>query len=564
MSGYRAILLLLLGLASFSPLFSAASESDPVTAFMHVNVLTMRPGELLRDQAVVVRGGRIVNMGPADEIKAPADATVIDGKGAYLMPGLTDMHVHVTTPEGFLSFLAYGVTTVANLNGAPEFLRWRQMLNDGKLVGPNVYTAGPSIDGRPLTPIFVAAKTPEQAKGLVAEQKRAGYDWIKVYSSLKLEEYRAVLQAAKEKQIGVIGHIPFFVRDVGEVKGQTMVAHAEEFNGGIFAGIHPEKIPAVAQAVKEAGLTVTPNLIAYTLILLQVRNLNRLLDDPECAYFSPCAWSLWLPANNRYSNRDATFGPRVEAQHAFMGRFIKAFHDAGVPLLVGTDTEVIGFPGRSALEEIQELVDAGLTRQQALTAATKNAGDFVAKTIPGQPPFGTVAVGQRADLILLSANPLEDLQHLRQLQGVMARGRWWTSAQIAEMRNALVPRYRQIKSDVARLDRLIHQKDVPEAIKMFRSLRAAYPHEVFINQFVLQQALDRAVREKRLPDALEFAKMNVELQPDHYAVHAQLGRVYRLLGDIPAAEKCLNRSLELSGSNGVALEEMAKVASQRK
>src|SRR4029077_6424526 len=113
---------------------------------------------------------------------------------------------------------------------------------------------------------------------------------------------------------------------------------------------------------------------------------------------------------------------RVEAQHAFMARFIKAFHDAGVPLLVGTDTEVISFPGRAALEEIQELVDAGLTRQQALTVATKNAGDFVAKTIPGQTPFGTVAVGQRADLILLSANPLDKLENLRQLKGVMVRG----------------------------------------------------------------------------------------------------------------------------------------------
>jgi protocatechuate 3,4-dioxygenase beta subunit len=246
-----------------------------------------------------------------------------------------------------------------------------------------------------------------------------------------------------------------------------------------------------------------------------------------------------------------------------MGRFIKAFHDAGVPLLVGTDTEVIGFPGRSALEEIQELVDAGLTRQQALTAATKNAGDFVAKTIPGEAPFGTVAVGQRADLILLSGNPLEDLQQLRQLEGVMVRGRWWTSAQIAEMRNALVPRYRQIKSEVAQFDRLIHQKNVPEAAKMFQSLRTTNPHEVFINQFVLQQALDRGVRDKRLQDALEFGKMNVELQPDNCAMHAQLGRVYRLLGDLAAAEKSLNRSLELCASNGVALEEMAELANSK-
>jgi hypothetical protein len=549
---------LILAVLSF-PGFIGAGEGGQATAFTHVHVLTMRQRETQHDQTVIVRDGLIAAVGPATEVKVPDDARVIDGKGAYLMPGLTDMHVHVTTPEGFLSFLAYGVTTVANLHGSPEYLRWRQQLLDGQLVGPNLYTTGPIIDGRPLTRVFVAARTAEQARGLVAEQKRAGYDWIKVYSSLKPEAYRAILDAAREHQIAALGHVPFFVREVAELAGQHMVAHAEEFNGGIFGGIHPEKIPAVTRAVKEAGITVTPNLIAYTVMLTSVRNLNRLLDDPECVYLSPCAWSLWLPANNRYSNRDATFGPRVEVQHAFMARFIKAFHEAGVPLLVGTDTEVIGFPGRSALEEIQELVDAGLTRQEALTAATKNAGDFVAKTIPGQVPFGTVAMGQRADLILVPGNPLENLEHLKRLQGVMVRGRWWTSARIAEMRDALVPRYRAIKKEVARLDTLIHQKNVPEAIKVFRSLRSAYPDEVFINQFVIQEAIDRAVRDKRLLDALEFAKMNVELHPDHYAVHAQLGRVYRLQGDRAAARKSLAHSLELCAWNGIALDEMAQV-----
>src|SRR5262249_10372650 len=151
--------------------------------------------------------GLIANVGPKGSVSVPKGATVIDGQGAYLMPGLVDMHVHVATPDDLLSFLAFGVTTVANLDGSPAFLRWRQMLADAKLVGPNLYTAGPIVDGKPLTGMFAAARTAEQGKALVTDQKRAGYDWIKVYSTLKPEVYHAILDAAREQQIAVIGHL---------------------------------------------------------------------------------------------------------------------------------------------------------------------------------------------------------------------------------------------------------------------------------------------------------------------------------------------------------------------
>jgi tetratricopeptide (TPR) repeat protein len=558
--------LLLAGLTSPLLLPAVAKEPPAVSAFTNVTVLTMRPEGVLPDQVVLVRNGLIERVGPRASVTVPADATVIDGQGGYLMPGLADMHVHPTSPDELLSFLAFGVTTVANLDGSPPVLRWREMLADGKMAGPNLYTAGPITDGRPIIGMFAAARTADQAQTLVADQKHAGYDWVKVYSTLKPEAYQAILDAAKAQKIAVVGHIPWFVRDAAELKrGQVMVAHAEEFVQGIFGGMNAEKIPAVTRAVKEAGTTVTPNLIAYTFMLAAVRDLNRLLDDPECAYLPPAAWSLWLPSNNRYSNRDpVTFGPRVEAGHAFMARFVKAFHDAGVPLLIGTDTAVTGFPGRSAQEEIQELVRAGIPPREALMAATKNAGDFVAKTVPGAVPFGTVAVGQRADLILVSANPLEDLGNLKKLQGVMVRGRWWTGKRIGEMREALLPRYRRIKKEVARMNALIDEKKVGEAGEVFRATRAAYPGEDFFHAHVLYTKMEGALAARRFRDALELARMNAELHPDLFAVHAQLGRAYRLAGDPANAEKCLERSLQMCPANGVALDELEKLRGEHK
>jgi hypothetical protein len=549
------------------PLLSVAPATAPgvVTAITNVTVLTMRPEGVLPDHVVVVRDGLIAELGPKASTTIPPGATVIDGKGSYLMPGLVDMHVHPATPDELLSFLAFGVTTVANLDGSPSALRWRRMLADGKMVGPNLYTAGSIIDGRPIIGMFAAARTVEQARALVADQKRAGYDWVKVYNTLTPEAYHAILDAAKAHKIAVIGHLPWFIRDAAELKrGQAMVAHAEEFMQGLFGGMNADRIPSLTRAVKDAGTTVTPNLVAYTFILTSVRDLNRLLDDPECAYLSPAAWSLWLPSNNRYSNRDPSFGPRVEAGHAFMGRFVKVFHDAGVPLLIGTDTIVTGFPGRSALEEIQELVNAGIKPRDALMAATRNAGDFVTKTVPGAVPFGTVAVGQRADLILLAANPLENLDNLKKLTGVMVRGRWWPSTRIAQMRQALLPRYRRIKKEVARFNTLIDEKKVHEAVNVFRDIRAAYPEEGFLHPHVVYTQMERALAQRRFRDALELARINAELHPDQFAVHAQLGRAYRLAGDSARARACLKQSLQLCPANGVALDELGRLNTQPK
>jgi hypothetical protein len=544
-----------------------ANRPSGVTIFANVNVLTMRTKELLRKHAVVVRNGLIAEVKPMTSVQIATDATVIDGQGGFLMPGLADMHVHVMAPDAFLSFLAYGVTTVANLNGSPTFLRWRQLLADGELTGPNLYTTGPSVDGRALNPTFVTARTPEQARAIVADQKRRGYDWIKVYSTLKPEVYYAILAAAKDQEIAVVGHLPLFMRDPADLKrGLGMVAHGEEFVGGLFRGLNPERIPRITRSVKEAGITVTPNLVAYTIMLTSVRELNRVLDDPECAYLSPAAWSEWLPRNNRYSNRDArTFGPGVEAGHAFMARFIKAFNDAGVPLLIGTDTEVLGFPGRSTHEEIHELAGAGLSPYDALSAATRNAGDFVVKTVPGAQAFGTVAVGQRADLILLSANPLENLANLKQLTGVMVRGRWWPSTRIAEMREEVARRYQPIKRDVARLDTLIGQKNVDEAAKVFRALRTAYPRESFFSQAVLHRAADQALTTGRTRDALTLAEMNAELHADQFAIQVQLGRIYRTFGDQAAVAKAaasFETALKLDPTNTEAKEELTKLKKQ--
>ena len=428
--------------ASVALLSCAARQSaaPDAFAFVNVNLLSLDGGSMATRQTVIVQHGTIAAIGPAGTVSVPRGAEIVDGAGKFLLPGLVDTHVHIaitsTDDQRALLklFVANGVTTVVNLRGNPPVLELRKAVADGREFGPTIYSVGPYVN----EPFFT---TPDEVEAAVVEQKRAGYDFVKLHGDLSLEAYRRLNAVARREGIRVIGHAPRNLGlDVMFEERQYAVAHAEEFiydrnnSSRDFAAIEP-RIPELAQSMVKAGMWLMPNLTAYQMIARQADDLSAVLARPEMRYLPRSVQNSWGPATNSYTAR---FGkrdvPGFYARYQLLEKLTRGFQVAGVPLLVGTDAMNTGVvPGFSAHDELADLVAAGLTPQQAMRAATVNASDFLGVR------NGRVAVGFPADLMLLDANPLDDIANTRRISGVMIRGHWLNrvalDALLAELRS---------------------------------------------------------------------------------------------------------------------------------
>jgi imidazolonepropionase-like amidohydrolase len=346
-------------------------------AIEHVTVLPMDRDTAVADHTVLVAGGRIVGVGPSASARVPRSARRVDGTGRYLIPGLADMHVHVHRVEELQSYVAAGVTTVVQMNGLPRHLVWRNRVARGALPGPRIFTAGMAIGSR-ADETHVRVRTAAEAEELVRQQSRAGYDMIKVQSGLEWPVYQRLLQAARAARIPVVGHV---VEGIGAARslsaGQVTFEHAEMrmFDGG------ESRLDEGAHAIALAGTWVG------TLI----------------------------------SDREGRCRPPTQRQR----RIIAALRRANVKLLAGSDAGIGPVQHGTGLHcELATLVAAGLQPYEALAAATRNAGEFARLHLKEQEPFGTVTVGARADLVLLSADPRADIGTVARPLGVVLRGVW--------------------------------------------------------------------------------------------------------------------------------------------
>lgn len=408
--------------------------------FTDVNVVPMDRERVIPRTTVIVTDGVIASIGI--KAKLPAGTRVIDGNGAWLAPGLADMHNHVTQRDDLPLLLANGVTTMLNMGEATNAFagRTRIAVNRGDVPGPQIFTAF-VVDGDPQYGHFIV-KTPDEARAIVRLAKANGYSFIKVYTNLSAEAFAALADEAKVQGIGVVGHN---VAAVGLAKqlaaGQAMVAHVEEF----FTGFFPEppaddqqappddaRIAEAIALVKAHGAFVTSDLFTYRTIAAQFGKpevMKAYLAAPEAHYLSPADRISW--AGSAYQRKAVDLSRRV----AFEARFVKAMAGAGVPLITGGDAPSIPglVPGFALHGEIDAMLSAGLTPWQVLSAATRTPGEFIAKTVPGAARFGMIAPGYRADLLLVAGNPLEKPATLRAPLGVMTGGRWHDAAALKAM-----------------------------------------------------------------------------------------------------------------------------------
>jgi hypothetical protein len=440
-----------LAILSAIPSAFAETTTPAVTAFIDVNVVPMDTERVLPHQTVLIVDGKIANMGP--HVDVPAGARRIDGRGAlYLAPGLADMHTHAHTRRDMAIFLANGVTTILDMgNATSEFMaQVLPAIAKGRVPGPRVYAAF-LLDGSPRYGNFVVT-TPEDARAAVRLAKVNGYEFIKLYVGLTPECFDAIMDEARRQHMPVAGH---GVTSVGLEKqmaaGQLLVAHTEEFMYTVFSqppagqDNRPppvEEIPRVIETIRKTGAYVTADLNTYATIARQWGRpdvVTGFLKAPESRYVSPNDRIAWR--YDGYEKRTGSLDGRV----AFLARFTKALADADVPLVAGTDAPAIPglVPGVALHDDLRALAGAGLTPYQVLATATRTPGRMMTQNVPGTTPFGTVAVGNRADLVLVNRNPLAGLDTLREPVGVMANGRWYERKELDRLREQVVDDYVQ-------------------------------------------------------------------------------------------------------------------------
>jgi imidazolonepropionase-like amidohydrolase len=398
---------------------------ERTVAFVDVNVIPMDSRRPLYRQVVLVEGDFVKRIGPVGQVTIPPNAVQIVGDGSqYIVPGLTDAHVHLAEgAESWLGlFVANGVTTVFNLQGDDRHLGLRDRLRDGSLLGPTLYTSGPYTN-------LPEIETPADAAQAARDQANDGYDFIKVHGELSEDAFRQLVETADEVGIPVVGHAPRNLPfDRVLENGQAGVAHAEELIYTRFGGLVEADLRSVAIQMADAGTWLTPTLSTFGNIVAQwgtQDGLNAGIRSRDAMFLPGSILDDWLK-DRTYSGRDPADQPLIEEMYEFQKPLVRVFHEVGVPMLAGTDTPLpVMYPGFSIHDEIAALQDAGLSPFEALSAATANAGRFVREWVDASARFGTVTEGARADLILVGSNPLDDLDLLRRPQGVMVRGQWF-------------------------------------------------------------------------------------------------------------------------------------------
>lgn len=400
-----------------------------VTAFVNVYVITMTDSVPLLDQTVIVRDNVIAEIGPSSTIDIPENALIIEGENQkYLTPGLVDTHVHLHKPkakEWIASFVASGVTTVINLKGNQQILALRKKVEKGEVLGPDIYTSGPFIGTK--TSMFRKASKKDMER-LVLGQKKAGYDMIKIHGDLPLESYQHLMEFSREQDMLVMGHIPrnLTFQDAIDVK-QLSLAHAEEMIYTQFSALDTGAIAPFAKQAGEMGMWLTPTMTAFNTLTKSWGDptvMEAVMELPETKVLHPNIQKIY--SQDWYGDRDIASRAYFQKAYTFHKPLITRMHQSGVQLLLGTDSPMPAVPpGISLHNEIDQMLLIGMSPYETLKMGTTNAGIYVATHIDKEARFGQVKEGYRANLLLLSSNPLEDMTVLRNPEGVLLGGCWY-------------------------------------------------------------------------------------------------------------------------------------------
>jgi hypothetical protein len=482
---FRTRLMIIVGLTLLVGCGESSLElnGEPVTAFTHVNLIPMTEETVLEDQTVLVQGDQIIYVGRSGSIKIPTQATIIDSEGAYLMPGLADMHVHIYEesrdeyPVSPLNlYIAKGVTTIRDCGTAPIHpsdtfvLDWRDEILSGETVGPMIYSSGRTIHG----PVAAPAR-------VVRERYENGFDFVKLYMELSKKEFEAAQGTAEELGMYTVGHIPYQVGLERAISsGLDEIAHIEEltfelmwadqcptrtlsmdqwlasfveavserydydpgteidFDPAAFEKLQGAQMDLMLRSLRENEIPVGTTLVVGEVVDQKLFDLDQFLQRAENVYLVPGLVDEILAGQNRHQLMFDAIGKNkalLDWKDDLDFYVLRRLKEAGIMIVSGTDagSSSIGVvEGFATHDDLRILTEKGFSAYEALQTATVNAARVVEK-MNGEGNFGTIEAGKRADLILLAGNPLDDILNTQKILGVMAAGRWFNQTALSKL-----------------------------------------------------------------------------------------------------------------------------------
>ena len=584
-----------LAVLALASMIGQAPPAGPAPVrFRHVNIVDVRAGTVRPDQDVMVRDGQIASVRPATN-RDEAGARSIDASGKFLIPGLADMHVHWYDERYLGLFVANGVTTVRQMWGSPMHLAWRKRIEGGALLGPRFSVASSIVDGpNPVWPGSIVAADAAAASAIVGRMKGAGFDFVKVYNRLPREAYFAIAKGAKETGMPYAGHVPNAVSaleasDAGQksIEHQTgillAVSKDEErlraealrllTGGEAGKGIDSARRPAL-RALSEALLSTYDPAKASVLFARFVKNGTWMsptltvlramssLDDPRFIADSRTRFmprqivDSWNPANDpRNATKTADDYALDRRVYRRQLEIVAAMNKAGVPIVAGTDVlNPFVFPGFSLHDELGLLVEAGLTPAEALRTATVNA----AKYLGTEKNSGTIEEGKAADLVLLNANPLDDIANTRRIAAVVARGRVLERAEIDGILEKAA-KLSSLKSISEAMLAAIARDGVAAAVRSYRELKTRQADVYDFSESELNDAGYALMRQKKFAEAIAVLELNAEMYPRSGNVYDSLGDAHAAAGHRELAIANYRKSLAIEPGNQNAIDQLKKL-----
>jgi len=446
--------------------YACSPPNEHILAITHVTVIDMTGAPARADQTVIIKKDRVAGIGASNTVTIPGGAQILDAQEKFLIPGLVDMHTHLTAagePDGSRKFmlpllLANGITTVRDMGGYLESIRPLQKeIAEGKRLGPRIFTPGPYLDGSPpsFQPSLVVTNSvaaSEDVHQLVA----LGVDFIKVQSMLSRDAYFAIAKAAQREHITFVGHVPDQLtaaeaadagphsiehltnvlrgcsRDEPKLMREqlyiplkqetTEQSHSRmvQWQHELLDSYSREKAAALIAKFKEEDVWQTPTLVLLKNDAFPTTE-NLAASDPRIECIPARTLDMWKKSRAAQIRTESAQDSEVHARLLRRSMDIVAeMQKAGVKILAGTDAPApYVFPGSGLHDELQFLVEAGLTPFEALQSATKSPAEFLHTAKDS----GTIEEGKFADLVLLDADPLDVIRNTRKIQAVILRGK---------------------------------------------------------------------------------------------------------------------------------------------